>query len=142
MSANFLVTVGQKTSAGSIPVVIASDQPPIPVADVGPVLPNALGTFPVRRASEVVKNAPGTLWTIYANNSSNADIWLLTFDAVAVPANGTRPIDFVQIPRKNNGEQGIMIPRDYAVGIVWAASTTVDTLTLAGAVLLTRPRFT
>lgn len=110
------------------------------VAGVMPI--TALGTEPVRTSNQLVKASGGTLWLVYANNNSNADIWLMTFDVVASPpANGTAPLDFVQIPRKNNGEAGIYNPRTYRNGIVWAASTTPDTLTLAGNVLLTRPRY-
>lgn len=109
------------------------------VAGVMPI--GALGSEPVRSSSQVVKVGGGTLWLIYANNDTNADIWLMTFDVAAVPPNGTPPLDFVQIPRRNNGEAGIYNPRTYRNGIVWAASTTRDTLTLAGAVLLARPRY-
>lgn len=103
----------------------------------------ASGHSPVRASSSLVKAAPGTLWTLYANSNTNADLWLMTFDAVALPADGTAPVDLVQIPRNDRGEMGIFIPRDYTTGIFWAASTTDDTLTVApGAPLLARGRFT
>jgi hypothetical protein len=112
------------------------------IAGVSGVMPStALADDPARAGSRIVKATGGTFWQAYANNSSNADIWLFTFDAFAVPANGTPPLDFVQVPRKNNGEAAIVVPRVMRNGIVWAASTTPDTLTLAGAVLLTRTRY-
>lgn len=123
---------------GSVPVEVIDSL----VATSG-APPDALSYKPVRAASGQIDVAAGiTLWSIYANSDVLQDRWLLIFDQVAAPIAGDVPDDFVQIPRRNNGEAGIFIPRRFRDFGWWACSTDSDVLVVGGADLLVRARFT
>lgn len=66
------------------------------------------------------------------NDSNNLQYWQL-FDAAALPVNGTVPMFSVPVlPKQGTFSLDLRAtPRAFSTGIVWAASTTPDTLTLA-----------
>lgn len=84
--------------------------------------------------SHVIAAAPCTLRKIVATNTGVADAWLLLFDLVALPANGTIP-DRDPIPVPAGSPQGweSIQGTSFAVGCVAALSSTMGTLTLIGA---------
>lgn len=119
-------------SASSIIAISGSSMPP-----------NASFYSSPYATSGVVKATSGTWWIFYAANQTNADLWLLIWNLAAVPAAATKSDDFVQVPRRNNGEAYIAVPRLCNNGIVWAASSRPDELVVvAGAPLLVRGRYT
>lgn len=126
------------TIIGSVPVEVIDSL----VATSG-APPDALTYKPVRAASGRIGAVAGiTIWSIYANSDVNQDRWLLIFDKAAAPVAGDVPDDFVQIPRRNNGEAGIFIPRLCRDSGWWACSTDSDVLVVGGADLLVRARYT
>ncbi len=92
----------------------------------------------VLRASHILEAAPCHLEMISAYNNNAAVRYLLCFDAVAVPAAATPP-DIVPIVVHPDGNASLSFGRPgrrFPTGLVWAASTTPDTFTAAGADLL------
>lgn len=126
------------TIIGSVPVEVIDSL----VATSG-APPDALTYKPVRAASGQISATAGiTIWSIYANSNVNQDRWLLIFDKAVAPVPGDIPDDFVQIPRRNNGEAGVFIPRRVRDFGWWACSTSSDSLVAGGADLLVRARYT
>jgi len=90
----------------------------------------------------VIANGQATLWFIYANSTVNQNRWLHLFDAAAVPIDGSTPLEILQIPTRNNGGAFLEFPMHFTTGVIWAASTTMDTLTIsAGTPLVVRARY-
>lgn len=79
------LALGATTASGSIPVVLASNQPAIPVT---PSLPTAIAPIVAGSAasSSVLKATPGALQSVYA--TCTASCYLMIFNAVSAPANG------------------------------------------------------
>lgn len=90
-------------------------------------------------ASLVIKAAPGNLYSVYATNSSATGGFLLLFNAIAAPSDGTvTPYDCV--PIAGTSTSGINYapnpPKYYSIGIVAVLSTgaTCFTKTTSGGV--------
>jgi len=92
--------------------------------------------------SLVIKNAQGVLMSVTATNTTAADLYLLLFDAAAVPPDTTVPVDWAVIPAKFAGglDYG-SLGRAFTNGIVAAMSTTMETLTMTGANHLLSARY-
>lgn len=104
---------------GNLRVAIATE-PLEPVWDDSP-------SFAAQR---VVKAAGGTLFHLSGYSESNG--YLHVFDAAALPANGTAP---TLAPVLLWAGWSVTLPlpprgRVFKIGIVWAVSSTADTLTL------------
>jgi hypothetical protein len=71
--------------------------------------------------------------TAYAPGTNVAEEWLMLFDAIAVPPNGTQPYKglALDLPPAATGELAFDPALFFTTGIVWAVSTTPDTLTLS-----------
>jgi hypothetical protein len=70
-----LLSAGQKTMAGSVPVTLASDQPAVPVsASSFTVIPSEIQTRPANTTQYAVGDAvgDGTVWTFTGSARSNA----------------------------------------------------------------------
>lgn len=85
-------------------------------------------------ASHIVKGGAGTCFGLSGFNNGGAALFVQLFDAAAVPANGAVPGPVLNAPAGANfsidfGTWG----RAFNAGLVVCASTTVATLTLAGA---------
>lgn len=100
----------------------------------------------IRGSSGVVKAAAGNLLQIYANYDTAGGAgtrWLMIFDAAALPANGTAPtlaaiplvgVDTIASLDVTNSSDPPSSPgKPMATGIVWAISSTKNTLTLDAA---------
>ncbi len=132
--------LGQQLAAASLPVVLpalqaaAIAQEATLQALLARFMPTDTPSYApaTSLASGIIKASAGTLWTIYALSNVAIDLWLMTFNTTTVPANGTSPVDVVQVARENNGQAFIDTVKVHTTGIVWAASTTRETLTLHG----------
>lgn len=102
-------------------------------------VPGSNGDVSVTNASsptnhQVIKTSAGILHSVQAHNSSGSTRYLLVFDAIAMPANGTTPVLApVQIPADSTGsidygQRG----RNFSNGIVAVFSSTSTILTNAG----------
>jgi hypothetical protein len=78
---------------------------------------------------------PARLSTIYAYcpGTNAAENWLMFFDAIAVPPNGTQPYTglAVDLDPGETGDLAFDPALFFTTGITWALSTTPDTLTLS-----------
>jgi hypothetical protein len=83
--------------------------------------------------SSVVTAFPARFRGFFGSNEGAAQKWLMLFDAVAVPANGTQPIAGIAI----DAGAGISFNLSFAdtltmqTGTTWAVSDTANTLTLS-----------
>lgn len=72
--------------------------------------------------SQVVKAAPGKMWSIVAHNESSSTRYFMVFDSTTLPADGAVP----QISFKMRGNESLVVffPRalTLSVGIVWCFS--------------------
>ena len=83
-------------------------------------------------ASRVVSAAATNLLSLRAKNVSAAVIYLHVFNAAALPANGTAPtLKPVELAPGEEYESSYHAPA-FSTGLVLAASTTRDTLTVSG----------
>lgn len=64
-------------------------------------------------------------------NEGASKVWWMCFDALSVPGNGASP-KLIGVPLYPNqsGSWDLAPPREFVLGIVWAASSTPGTLTL------------
>jgi hypothetical protein len=92
-------------------------------------------------ASMVIAAVPAVLFDVTVANTTAADAFLLLFDAVALPGNGAIPKAYAAIPAGWTGSISYDTGRGFATGIVAAMSTTLGTLTVAGASFLFSARF-
>lgn len=88
-------------------------------------------------ASEVVQIGPGRIHQIQGFNHDANLAYLMFFDATAVPANGTVPLFTIPVPGGDTtfSNDFIKSTRVFMYGLVWAVSTTPDTLTQSAAVM-------
>ena len=102
--------------------VMGTDGKPLPTAAARPDV--AIG------ASRVVTDYTSRLWEVRGENTSASDAWIMLFDATAVPANGTTPVESAKVLAGLNffitPSGG---PATYQNGIVWAISSTAGTFT-------------
>lgn len=105
------------------------------VRDVGSAPSGASSriSFPLA-TSGIIKASAGFLRQIQGRSMANANRWLMYFDAVAVPGNGATPV-WPSIPLLSTLPSGFPFgfmyqEMPFATGIVWAVSTTPETLTI------------
>lgn len=105
---------------------------PIPV-ETASVVPTTNVSSSAYEKSHVVSNAPCTLVSWGVTNKGVSDLWLLVFDATALPANGTVPSRRpIPVPAGYPGGDERARGTSLAVGCVLALSTTSSSLTLVG----------
>jgi hypothetical protein len=78
--------------------------------------------------------APIAMLSIQGSNESAAQLWLMLFDAIALPANGTQPYNGLAFNLAANQSFTNLFPDGglfFFNGFVWAASSTANTLTFA-----------
>lgn len=92
-------------------------------------------------ASIVIAAVPAVLFDVTVANTSGADAFLLLFDAATLPSNGAIPKGYAAIPAGWTGGITFDTGRGFAVGIVAAMSSTLGSLTVAGANFLFSARF-
>ena len=79
--------------------------------------------------SDVIKTSPGEFRQAMAANQGASLLYVMFFDAVAVPTNGSVPA-FVPIPLAAGAACAIPFGPAMSNGLCWAASTTAATLTV------------
>ena len=83
--------------------------------------------------SGIISAAACTVRAVQATNRTAATIWLMLFDAAAVPADGTFPrLPVIAVP----AESTVHVPLgalECATGLVWACSSTYGVLTITAA---------
>lgn len=88
----------------------------------------------------VIKNSPGTLYSLLVTNVSTSAIYFQLFDATSAPVNGTVPRFVMIIPASSTLPFSFDRPRPVAftTGISWASSSTgaTKTATASNAVLI------
>lgn len=123
------LSAGQKTSANSIPVVVASDQSTIAVQPAPTASSSAAitpGSSSALEAGHVLKSSAGNLYSLYVY-SSDVDGYLMTFNAASIPADGAvTPVEFLPVFAGSSAilEFAGSIPDYYSTGIVAVFSTT------------------
>jgi hypothetical protein len=80
--------------------------------------------------SHVVKTSAGTLYELHGFNDGSVTLYLMLFNTTSVPANGTAPLERFRIPAGGSIAYSPGQPISLGTGIVWAASTTPNTLTI------------
>lgn len=143
MSVSALI-IGKGDSKGRVPIHCDDNGNLYLVGAVpspgGAVPTNAVSNAPA--ASKVVSPAPAVLFSLQVANPTASDVFILLFDAVAAPADTAVPVDYAVIPAGwvggfSYGESG----REFSTGIVAVASSTLATLTTAGASYLFSARY-
>lgn len=118
--------------SGGAPVSLGN---PLPVTPIGAGVVYSRWASAALEGSHVVAAIPGSLRDVYAKNASGGKLYLMVFDAAALPANGTKPgLSPLPVPADSFGwfdfaDDALVC----AAGIVVAFSTTDSTLTVAGA---------
>jgi hypothetical protein len=92
------------------------------------------GTTAPLAASRVDFIAPIAFSGAFGSNESGAQEWIMFFNARAVPGNGTQPYEGLAFDVPVGGSFNFVSPLNglfLSVGLVWAVSSTPDTLTLS-----------
>jgi hypothetical protein len=123
------LSAGQKTSANSIPVVVASDQSTLSVQPTPTSSSSAAitpGSSSTLEASHVLKASAGNLYSLYVATTT-ASGWLMTFNATSAPADGAvTPVEAIQVPAESAAAISFdgSPPDRYSTGMVAVFSTT------------------
>lgn len=81
--------------------------------------------------SDLVASGESHLLEIFGTNTEAGDVFIMIFDAVALPGNGTAP-RITPIPVPAGESFSLTTPQAvFGTGIFWAVSSTPDTLTLS-----------
>jgi hypothetical protein len=122
------LSAGQKTSANSIPVVIASDQTtistrPSPTSSTSFAI--TPGSSSTTEGSHVLKSSAGNLYSVYCLAGSTAG-FLMTFNATSAPADGSvTPVECIPVAANQYASIDFGdLPDAYSTGIVAVFSTT------------------
>jgi hypothetical protein len=148
-----LATLGQKTKAGSVPVVLASDSDPLGVSFSTGVSANAwtVAKSSALASNLLVKATAGVLRSALPRIDSTAEsgtYYLQVLNAASMPSNGA--VTHLVAPVKVQHVLGVddFFPFDltdagiaFGTGCVIALSTTEFTLTAAGSYLSTTALF-
>lgn len=103
---------------------------PFPVTDVTPSVYTSGGDA---RDGQIQAGAEA-LREIKCRNTTAATRYLMLFDAIALPANGTAPYWTSTTILAGNDSKEVWNPKlAFTTGIYWAISTTATTLTVGGA---------
>lgn len=123
-------TVGQKTSANSIPTVLASDQSPVPINEQaatsgGCTIASTVSAATTNATS--TKASAGQVYSVTVTNTNAAVRYFKLYNKASAPTVGTDvPVFRVAIPASTTGG-GIVVPVDvgmvFATGIAWALTT-------------------
>jgi|ERR1051325_10799204 hypothetical protein len=115
--------------------------------NVVPAPPGPGGAVPSNTSQLAPTNSlvialPAVLFSLRVTNPTNADVYLLLFDSVVVPPDGTPPEDYCVIPAVFTGglDYGDL-GRVFNAGVAAVVSTTLNTLTAAGNNHLLSARF-
>jgi hypothetical protein len=90
--------------------------------------------------SEVVETSPKEFLSVFASSKSGGSLWIMIFDATALPGNGAIPVmqplqltaaGQAYLDLTDRSGQGLSA-LNLANGLVWAASTTQGALTVDG----------
>lgn len=83
--------------------------------------------------SGVIKSSgPVRLWGVSGYNNSSSSVWVMLFDAAAVPSAGTAPDVLIFVPAGSGfgwGTDASFLGSVFADGLVWVESTTAPDLT-------------
>lgn len=85
----------------------------------------------------IVKAEAGTLYSLKGSSSSNAAVWLQTFDSATLPEEGAIPIHSFQIAAGADFAYDFTLPYGmyFSNGLVWCASTDRETKVIGSACL-------
>lgn len=132
------ISLGQKTSANSIPIVIASDQSPIAISD-SVSLTGGASTFgkAVTNAAQAVKAAAGKVYAILVGNNNAAISYLQLFDLATGNVNlgVTVPLASILIPANSSTVIPIIPGMQFNTAISCAGTTTRGGNTAPGTAL-------
>jgi hypothetical protein len=98
----------------------------------GDTIYNSVVTANALEASAVVVTKPAILYTVFVTNTG-PDQYLQFFDAVALPANGAKPLICIQMIGGYAGVLDVPVGRPFSTGIVVCNSTTQATKTIGAA---------
>lgn len=87
-------------------------------------------------ASRVDFTAPIAFSGAFGSNETASTIWIMFFDASAVPANGTQPVHGLSFNVPAGASFNFVAPQNgifFRNGLTWVASSTPNTLTAVGA---------
>lgn len=122
---------GQATMANSAPVVVASNQSPIPV-QASPATSGGLSRtrtlIPNNITNVIIKASAGQVYKIRATNNSSTIAYIKLYDAATATAGSGTPIDTIMIPAATAGGAGIAdwygdIGVVHATGITFIVTT-------------------
>ena len=79
----------------------------------------------------LVVSGEARLLEIFGTNTEAGDVFIMVFDAVALPGNGTQPrLSPIPVPAGESFSLTMPEP-EFGTGIYWAVSSTADTLTIS-----------
>jgi len=159
MSAKLPATLGQKASAASMAVVLASDQSSIPVAaTLSAETTKVIGTVNISAnqsvntveqyqsgstgalssaattalaASLVIKASAGRLYQLTGINSAASSQYIQLFNSTTLPADGATPLVVLLVPANANFSFDLLsIGKYFSTGIVVSNSSTLATKTI------------
>lgn len=139
-------TVGQKTMANSVPMVVASDQTAIPVSESGvfTVQPgNTQNTTPwlvqdspatsggnsvgrltdVNDTGQVLKGSAGQLYGWFISNHSVVPIFVKIYNKATAPTSGNTPVMTLEIPANASANVNIDKGVSFSLGIGFRCTT-------------------
>ena len=103
---------------------------PLPVSFSVPTtswMPSTVGAL---ANSGILRNVPGRLYQAFGFNSKSTSRYLMFFDSVVPPANGTPAWLCLDMPGRGTFSVDLERPRTFLDGLSWAVSTTPGTLTI------------
>jgi len=86
------------------------------------------------KSGVVIAQGPVRVWGVSGYNSAAVPVWVMLFDAVAVPANGSAPDVLIYVPAQSGfawGTDAKTLGSGFAKGLCWAESSTAPALTLS-----------
>ncbi len=126
-------TLGTKSAATSLAVALSTEDTAKLTSILARLSPGTHVGSSAREKSHIVSAAPCVLRSAKVGSNHTVDLWLMIFDAVSNPGNGTAPNRAAVLVEAgtSNGDKwegGTTL----AVGCFVALSSTSDTLTLVG----------
>lgn len=87
-----------------------------------------------RNSGVIVASGPARVWGVSGYNSAASAVWVMLFDAAAVPADGAAPDVLIYVPAGSGfawGTDSKQLGTAFSDGLCWAESTSSPALTLS-----------